>query len=402
MENYRPFTEKDVVAYMQSFSQFFPNHAELVCKEIGDGNLNMVFRVIDQRSGQSIILKQALPYPRVVGDSWPLTLDRVRIEAEALEIQAHYAPGLVPKLYHYDEKFALVVMEDLSDHIILRKSLITGKIYPQIANDLAEYLANTLFFTSDYYLKSEQKKIKQAQFINPEMCKMTEKLVFTDPYFNAETNSFNPLIQRHIEKIWKSHLLKKEIAQLKLAFMTKAQALIHGDLHSGSIMVKENSTKVIDPEFAFFGPMGFDMGALFANILLSYISQEAHIANSHARKEYQSWLLWLIEEIWHRFTEKFRMHWAMYVKDEIFSVSGFVDEVIRETLQDTAGFAGCKMMRRVIGLASLPDFDVIDDQELRAKLESAALLIGQYLVLDRKNISQISDLIAVIEKVKSS
>ena len=55
---------------------------------------------------------------------------------------------------------------------------------------------------------------------------------------------------------------------MKKKFVTSTEALIHGDLHSGSVMVKEGSTFVIDPEFAFYGPMGFDLGALLSNFLL--------------------------------------------------------------------------------------------------------------------------------------
>ena len=46
--------------------------------------------------------------------------------------------------------------------------------------------------------------------------------------------------------------------------MGSPEALIHGDLHTGSIMVTESETRVIDPEFAFYGPMGFDVGAVSA------------------------------------------------------------------------------------------------------------------------------------------
>ena len=40
--------------------------------EVGDGNLNLVFIV--RGSKGSVIVKQALPYVRLVGDSWPLPL----------------------------------------------------------------------------------------------------------------------------------------------------------------------------------------------------------------------------------------------------------------------------------------------------------------------------------------
>lgn len=64
------------------------------------------------------------------------------------------------------------------------------------------------------------------------------------------------------------------ISELRHKFISAKEALIHGDLHTGSIMVTENSTKVIDPEFAFYGPIGFDTGAFVANLLLNFFSQK--------------------------------------------------------------------------------------------------------------------------------
>ena len=52
--------------------------------------------------------------------------------------------------------------------------------------------------------------------------------------------------------------------------------MIHGDLHTGSIMVTATETRVIDPEFAFYGPMGFDIGAVIGNLLLAYFAQAGH------------------------------------------------------------------------------------------------------------------------------
>ena len=65
--------------------------------------------------------------------------------------------------------------------------------------------------------------------------------------------------------------------QLKLKFLTSAEALVHGDLHTGSIMVTEEDTRAIDPEFAFFGPMGFDVGALIGNLLIAAIAHRDSI-----------------------------------------------------------------------------------------------------------------------------
>lgn len=67
-------------------------------------------------------------------------------------------------------------------------------------------------------------------------------------------------------------------------FCERAQALVHGDLHTGSIMVTHESTQVIDPEFAFYGPMGFDIGAFLGNLILTFFAQDGHADQVNDRK----------------------------------------------------------------------------------------------------------------------
>ena len=95
-------------------------------REVGDGNLNLVFIVKGTKGG--LVVKQALPYVRMVGESWPLPLDRAYFEHEALKIQTLAAPNLVPKIFHFDTMQAAIVMELLEPHLILRKGLIKGAI----------------------------------------------------------------------------------------------------------------------------------------------------------------------------------------------------------------------------------------------------------------------------------
>src|SRR5918993_279219 len=92
--------------------------------EVGDGNLNLVFKVRGAAGG--VAVKQALPYVRLVGESWPLPLSRSHYEYLALTHQARLAPGLVPAVLHHNEALALVVMELLEPHIIMRKGLVAG------------------------------------------------------------------------------------------------------------------------------------------------------------------------------------------------------------------------------------------------------------------------------------
>src|SRR5215831_12588037 len=53
--------------------------------EVGDGNLNLVFLVEGPAGG--ICVKQALPYVRLVGESWPMTVKRAFFEHEYMRIQ---------------------------------------------------------------------------------------------------------------------------------------------------------------------------------------------------------------------------------------------------------------------------------------------------------------------------
>ena len=86
---------------------------------------------------------------RLVGESWPLPLSRSHYEYLALTHQARLAPGLVPAVLHHNEALALIAMELLEPHIIMRKGLVAGTVYPRFVDDITTFLARTLFFSSD-------------------------------------------------------------------------------------------------------------------------------------------------------------------------------------------------------------------------------------------------------------
>lgn len=48
----------------------------------------------------------------------------------------------------------------------------------------------------------------------------------------------------------KDPAMKRAAIELKTLFLTKVQALLHGDLHTGSVMVTDTDVKIIDSEFA--------------------------------------------------------------------------------------------------------------------------------------------------------
>lgn len=395
MSKYHPLTDSEAIQFARALPDFFEAEGELVSREIGDGNLNLVFHVSQPRSGRSLIMKQALPYAKVVGESWPLTLDRARIESEALRIEDQFAPGLVPKLYHTDNDLALTIMEDLSNHVIMRQGLMDGGVYPRFAEDISEFLARTLFFTSDLGMNQQEKKLLSLSFVNPELCKITEDLIFDHPYTNADTNSFDPHLQGEASKLWSDTTLHLEVALLREKFLTHSQALLHGDLHTGSIFITPQSTKVIDPEFAYFGPMGFDIGAIIANLLLNYAAQEHWSAEEPARTSRRQYLLETIRDIWISFDLKFRTLWDQHGTDRIAKTAGYQDHYMRNLLQDSFGFAGCKMIRRIVGLSHVADIDRIPDSAVRERAQKMALSIGTSLIKHNRQARTIEQLIEI-------
>ncbi|WP_028609898.1 S-methyl-5-thioribose kinase [Paenibacillus harenae] len=394
MSAYHPLTEQEAIQIAGSLDEFFPAGAALQCREIGDGNLNLVFHITDPASGKSLIMKQALPYAKVVGESWPLTLDRARIESEKLILESRYAPGLVPIVYKYDQELALTVMEDLSDHVIMRQGLVAGTRYPQFADDISTFMARTLFFTSDLGMNQQDKKNQVKAFINPELCKITEDLIFDDPYTNSLNNSFDPAIQDAAEALWKDEELHLEVAILREKFLTDGQALLHGDLHTGSVFVTPASTKVIDPEFAFYGPIGFDIGAVIANLLLNFAGQEHWAAGEEQRSSFRRYLTDTVRDVWQLFDKKFRALWEEHGVDRIASSTPTYKEYyMKRLLQDAVGFAGCKMVRRIVGLAHVIDIDRIPDAAVREKAQRLALLIGTALIRNNRKTQSIEEVI---------
>lgn len=373
-------------------------------REVGDGNLNLVF-IVDGPTG-SIIVKQALPYVRLVGDSWPLPLKRAFFEYNALIRQEARDPGSVPQVLHFEEAQAIIAMEFLQPHVILRKVLIEGGKVEGLAEVLGNFCARTLFRGSDLSMPTRERKADAAMFLdNVELCDITENLVFSDPYFDAARNHHTPALDPVVQALRADVDLKVAAQHMKWAFATNAETMLHGDLHSGSVMATATETKVIDPEFATYGPIGFDVGMLIANFLHAYLSQPGHAAAPGARDDYQEWILSVIEGIWETFEAEFTRLWRTERNGILYQASLFEDQGharaseqaridrIGAIWRDTLGFCGIEMHRRILSLAHNADFESIKDEAVRAPLEARALMLGRTLAVKRADIGSIAQVL---------
>ncbi|MBS8267015.1 S-methyl-5-thioribose kinase [Mesobacillus boroniphilus] len=397
--NYFLMNADEVISYVKEKTDFFDKDAELSCTEIGDGNLNYVFRVIEEQSGKSLIVKQAGDTARI-SDEFKLSTNRIRIESNVLKLEGELASGLVPDVYLFDGVMNCCVMEDLSDHTILRTALNEGRIFPKLADDLTTFMVNTLLLTSDVVMEHKAKKALVQDYINPELCEISEDLVYSEPFTDHNNrNDLFPANKEWIEEnIYGDDKLRFEAAKLKFAFMTNAQALVHGDLHSGSVFVKEDSTKVIDPEFAFYGPMGYDVGNVVANLMFAW--SRAHVTN--ADENYVSWLEETIKDTVNLFADKFLACWKENATDIMAMEQGFERWYLDSVLQDTASVTGMEMIRRIAGLAKVKDMTTISDSEQRVTAERICLSAAKQFVLNSGSYKTGDQFLKVLKNSASS
>jgi len=397
MSLYRTFTAADAVEYARQYGQLADPQALVSADEIGDGNLNLVFKIRDRDGVSRVIVKQALPYVRCVGESWPLTLDRARIEAETLLIHGSVCPRHTVKVLHHDPELAVMVQEDLSDHHIWRNELIKGHYYPLAAGQLAEYLAQTLFHTSDFYQTAQEKKTEVSRFTNPELCQITEDLFFTDPYIDHERNQFDEALLPQVRALRDDTALRLAVAGLKHRFLSKAEALLHGDIHSGSIFVAEGKLKAIDAEFGFYGPIGFDVGNALGNLLLNYCGLPGLLGprDAAAGREQR---LQDVRELWLIFADRFLALCHQQTREIALAVPGYAEQFLQQVWTDAIGYCGSELIRRTIGLAHVADLDSISDAEMRAECQRSALNLGRALIVNAAQIEHIDALLARIRQ----
>ena len=373
----------NIAAYLKShkeISTVIDAESIVEINEVGDGNLNFVF-IVKDKNGDGIVLKQALPYVRLVGPSWPMSPDRARIEYETTKTHSLAAKNLVPEIYFYDPARFIIAMEDLSDHTVWRTSLNQGEQNYGVAAAIGEYIARALFATSIFGSGADGHYKGVAHAINPELCLITEDLVFTEPFFPADRNSYLPENREDAEAIVNDRQMVLEIGQLKYKFMTSAEALLHGDLHTGSVMVKSDlagiaiSTKAFDSEFSFYGPIGFDIGACFANLYIALAR-----ATALGRNEQADFVAELPEELWCSFEKHFRSLWPSRADKRVFS-DQFLEEQMKQWKIDAVGFASAKMVRRIVGLAKTSDIETLEPQlrigAARGILRSAQMAIRE-------------------------
>lgn len=371
---------EDVQRYAVEVLHRFAPEEKTECREIGDGNINYVFQVRSRKDGRSVIVKQADKLLRSSGR--PLDIYRNKIEAETLKLEASLAPGFIPEVYYYDETMAALSMEDISAYKNLRKELAAGRVYGHLAENLSAFLAQSLLPTTDLVMDRREKKERVKFFTNPELCDITEDLVLTEPYYDYKGRNILTAGNEDFVRtfLYEDADLHAQVGMLRNNFMNNAQALLHGDLHSGSIFANEAGVKIIDPEFAFYGPMGYDIGNVIGNLFFSW----ANKAFTGAGAEQTEAVRGLIADLCDLTAEKLAQKYDEIVTFPLYRTAGFQKAYLDGVMADSYGYAGTEIIRRVVGDSKVMEVTSVTDPDQRIPMERALIKMGIFLIKHRE------------------
>lgn len=316
----------------------------------GEGKLNAVFGVRGDRG--AVVLKQALPWVRVLPD-WALTVDRGRREARFLQTWGEFNAEHVPTSYGFDADLHLLAMELLDGHVLWRRALHDGEVSAAAAEKAGAMLARTAFFTSPMALTVEEHARSVAAAANPEMDAMMVDVVFDIPFRDDDRNTADPELTAWRDRVLTDDHVLAAVADLRWCYTTRREAALHGDLHTGSIMVAGDDLRVIDGEFSRYGPIAWDLGELWCHLLLA--------ADGHRLRgddETADLAAALVPEVWAGFLAELHRLWPQRV------ATGLGDSWLAAWAEETRDlavrFAGLETLRRIIGIGTCEQLDLLD------------------------------------------
>jgi 5-methylthioribose kinase len=365
----------DVVAYLESaglLAGLAETAADVEVREVTAGNMNRVF--IARGPLGSVAVKQAPPWVQAVGPDWPIDPVRIGSEARAYETLARLVPETVPTVAAVDLDRYVLVMEDLSDLDVLRDVLVkqvsdvTRGLAPAaldfdgLGRVVGRFSAELTAATSVVGLEADEFAGLVESAANPELCALTFDAVLHEPYTLNDHNRFIPELDAEVRALYVDTELLDAVKAVQEIFATRAEALIHGDLHSGSLMTGlrdgEQSTKVFDPEFSFVGPVGMDLGLFWANLTIAAIAATRVGAHELAAARSSA-----IESSWNEFCRIITERWA----DRVAAPDGLaLDAWLARIQSDAWRFAGVEAVRRVAGFSHAADFTSLPAEQIPA------------------------------------
>ncbi len=206
----------------------------------------------------SLAVKQAPPFVQAAGPDWPMDPERIGAEARAYQRLAELAPDVVPEVILVDLASHVIVMEDLSELRVLRDVLVdevadavAGRraarlLAWQVGETVGRFVGELSFATGELLSDPATRDELIAESANEALCRLTVDVVLDEPYRPHEHNRWHPALESRIRALYGDAEVRDAVAVIRDRFGAAQEALLHGDLHTGSVMtaaLSDDSTK---------------------------------------------------------------------------------------------------------------------------------------------------------------
>ncbi|MCP5517728.1 MAG: phosphotransferase [Verrucomicrobiales bacterium] len=316
-----PRDREGLEAYLSRCGMLARDERLVATAPAGEGNMNCVVRAQIRPTGneagsaqraladRTLIVKQARPWVEKY-PAFAAPWDRAIREAEFYALTAT-SPGiadLLPRLLHADEVHRVLVLEDLGAGTDYSFVYGEGRFTADDINRLAGWLGE---LHGAFAGRGEHPRLS-----NREMRELNSRHLFFIPLApdnGLDLDRLAPGLRDAAAALQQDRVYVGAVHEMARVYLADGPCLLHGDVFPGSLLRTERGLRVIDPEFAFFGPPEFDVAVFLAHLRLA--RQPADLAQ--------------------RFLERYEPH------------DGFDERLM-------CRLAGVEIMRRVIGYAQLP------------------------------------------------
>lgn len=400
-EDMLTISKKNIIGYLKRHMPEFDDSAPVKLSRVGegteeedgDGYVNHIFRV--QTEKEAYVVKQGLPIARV--SRLPMETCRNKLEYDSMRIRYSIVPEYTPSLKFHDPENNIFVMEDVSWLQVSRFQFNKNIMFENFGRMCGECIAKTEFYTSEFYLNREEYRRLMRRFDNTPMRRIMEDGMFLDMFGEPLEDRLGPEFTRFADQFSRDSRYVTELYKLRRTFMSHADALIHGDFHTSNILAANDRMKVIDMEFSFMGPFGYDLGYLTGNLISQYCAACFKPFPSEAeRMEFKTYLLATVKRLYYTYFRTFTTCWDEDCKPRYRDQNGLRRSILDEVMVDSAGYASMVNWFRSASVIPYPDFDVIADLTARRHAVTLSLLIDWQIMFQRYGYQSVDDLMDTI------
>ncbi len=359
-----------------------------------DGHINFVFKI--QSPAGNYVLKQGLSDPRNLHNGATVASYRNETECDTMMILQDIVPEYVPRILFQDRENHIFLMEFIENLKAVRFQLIQENQIPDLGREVGTFLARSSFYTSEYFLPRANFRSMQSRFENTDLRQIMEDGIFLYR-FGADLDPDYAQSWERFRQISDDPACQTNRLLLRRKFMTHSDCLIHSDFHTSNVFLSDEGIKMLDFEFSFMGPFGYDLGYFTGSLIAAYCAACFKDYPSEAdRQQCKVYLLSTIKMIFESYNKTFKECWVKDAKEEYQNQEGFLDIILKDVLQDAAGYTAITNWCRTTDVFGLPEYEAIKDPENKKTAMAMAVLMDHQMLLVRESFKTVDDLIDMI------